>query len=172
MWFILSLLRLLMLSPMTFLWANWGNMGYYEIILMWKKSELKNPVHWILFIYQRFSGHLKRIMKKPRESCFLSFVLFTFAWVTFMKTMCLFVSGNESKLGEISLEWFFFLFLIGKVKFIKKSQSIGPRTEKGTKCTPIKWGITDQAVMVWKGSEELEQLRKWKEVNNLDIHMN
>lgn len=43
---------------------------------------------------------------------------------------------------------------------MKKSQRIEPRTEKGTECTLIKLGITDQAVIDWKGSEESEQLRK------------
>lgn len=43
---------------------------------------------------------------------------------------------------------------------MQKSQRIEPRTEKGTEWTPIKLGITDQAVIDWKGSEESEQLRK------------
>lgn len=68
-----------------------------------------------------------------------------------------FLCGNESKLREISLKYF---FLIREVKFMKKSQRIEPRTEKGTEWTPIKLGITDQAVIDWKGSEESEQLRK------------
>lgn len=170
MWFILSLLRLLVLSPLTFSWASWGNMGYYEIILMWKQSELKNPMYWVFFIYQRFSGHLKRIMKCQGKAapCVLCCL---YLGMSNLHQHHLTVSIWEWINAEGNIFKRNIIFLIGKVKFIKEFQRIGPRTEKGSECTQIKQ-ITDQAVMVETGTEALEQLRKWKEANSMDIHMN
>lgn len=66
-------------------------MGYYEISFMWKQSELTNPMYWVLFILVLWLSE-----KDNGEVKSLCFVLFTFAWVTFMETMCFYVGMNQS----------------------------------------------------------------------------